>query len=428
MNKTKVIKILLELDCWLILLFGGFMAWVMWTSGLTIIGLLFSSLLPPSGGFFGIIFLSTTFVILKLTDRNKHAKKYYATLIIGLTISTSMYFPLLFTSQTVYNAENEFSQEFGSTWRSDIPEEVLPYFQSSTFSIPKYFLGEPQKDCIVKTHIPYFRNKSISLYFDVYMPKGPTTNLPGQNSTIIRIHGGGWSSGDKGPAEFAVQTCRYFAAQGYIVFDIQYGLNNLTFWYELFNFQGAPSYLLGNYSIHDIAIHIGKFTDYLADNASLFGANLDSVFLWGGSAGGYLTALVGFGYEDPYFTSIFNGTLSIKGLIPRYPGNNASEFFIGMMPELAPGKLPKDQWIFDKFTPSKLINDQSPPALIFHGLYDKLTTPAESLAIKAAMAKYNRPCAILFMPFAGHATDFIYSNNYHQVFMYYMERFLYIHR
>jgi hypothetical protein len=55
------------------------------------------------------------------------------------------------------------------------------------------------------------------------MPLDRGEDLPGQNSTLIRIHGGGWVSGDKGGSNM-VQMNKYFAAQGYIVFDIQYGL------------------------------------------------------------------------------------------------------------------------------------------------------------------------------------------------------------
>ena len=44
--------------------------------------------------------------------------------------------------------------------------------------------------------------------------------LPGGNSVLIRIHGGGWKSGDKGLMNNA-QMNKYYSL--HVVFDIQYG-------------------------------------------------------------------------------------------------------------------------------------------------------------------------------------------------------------
>jgi len=46
-------------------------------------------------------------------------------------------------------------------------------------------------------------------------------------SALIRIHGGAWVGGDKGFANM-MQVNKYFAAQGYTVFDVQYGLTDLV--------------------------------------------------------------------------------------------------------------------------------------------------------------------------------------------------------
>jgi hypothetical protein len=38
----------------------------------------------------------------------------------------------------------------------------------------------------------------------------------------------------------------------------------------------------------------------------------------------------------------------------------------------------------------------------------------------------NTHCAVIYLPFGGHAADLYYTGYYNQVFLYYMERFLYL--
>ena len=53
-------------------------------------------------------------------------------------------------------------------------------------------------------------------------------------------------------------------------------------------------------------------------------------------------------------------------------------------------------------------------------------------AVKAHNAKYHKEgndhCAILWAPLGGHGCDSYYSGYYNQVFIYYMERFMYLYR
>ena len=193
-------------------------------------------------------------------------------------------------------------------------------------------------------NVLFYDNESIKLYFDVYMPLERGEGLPGQNSTLIRIHGGGWVSGDKGGANM-VQMNKYFAAQGYIVFDIQYGLHDSPI--AVMDFI-TPSYNKGDFDIDDMIRHIGEFTKYLTQNADNYGANLDSVFISGGSSGGHLASAAGLAIASGNYSNIFSQNLTIKGLIPFYPSNGQMVYF-GI-----DGK--------EEFTnPAELIEPGSPP-------------------------------------------------------------------
>lgn len=78
--------------------------------------------------------------------------------------------------------------------------------------------------------------------------------------------------------------------------------------------------------------------------------------------------------------------------------------------------------------PEKLIESDSPPCLIFQGTHDIINyfSIAEDIR-KTYIDNANENCAILWMPFGGHASDFYFTGYYNQIFLYYMERFMYLH-
>jgi len=243
------------------------------------------------------------------------------------------------------------------------------------------------------------------------MPLERGEGLPGQNSTLIRIHGGGWVSGDKGESNM-VQMNKYFAAQGYIVFDIQYGLYDSPI--AVMDFI-TPSYNKGDFNIDDMIRHIGEFTKYLTENAAIYGANLDSVFISGGSSGGHLASAAGLAIASENYSHLFSQNLTIKGLIPFYPSNGQMVHFgIDGMEEFT--------------NPAKLIEPGSPPCLIFQGTHDVLTYFGISNGFRDTyLANGNTNCAIIWMLLGGHTSDFYFSGYYNQIFLYFMERFMYLH-
>ncbi len=363
------------------------------------------------GIFFSIIFLANTILLLKLKHHNWHSKKFYRTATAGILISGLLLVPLFLTQNTIYDIERNFSNSFGVDWRDKIPPEANQYFLETPFSLSNYFLGIPPKDCKIEKNTLFYEGEGIELYFDAYLPLNKGEGLPGENSTILRIHGGGWVSGDKGMMNM-MQINKYFAAQGYIVFDIQYGIAE-NFLYELDPL--TPDYKKGDFDIDDMMRHIGIFTNYLNDHASDYGANLDSVFISGGSAGGHLACAVALAMASGSYLDLFNENLKVRGLVPFYPANGQMGFF---------GVNGKDEFK----NPEQLIESDSPPCLIFQGTHDILNYFSISKNIQNMYYyKGNQKCAILWMPFGGHASDFYFTGYYNQIFLYYMERFIYLY-
>ena len=336
-------------------------------------------------------------------------------MVMGLITSMILILPLVSSPFTMLSADYNFTSAFGNDWRSRITSSAENYFLKTPYSSVGYFLGIPPKDCIVKNQISFYNGTTgvdagLRLYFDAYMPLNGGFGLPGQNSTLIRIHGGGWVFGDKGWGNM-LQMNKYFAAQGYVVFDIQYGL--LKFPIDPL----TPNYVNGNFSIDDMVRHIGLFVQYLSNHSTEYGANLDSVFISGGSAGGHLTCATALGIYKGTYTHLFGTNLTIKGFIPFYPASGMN------------GYLGISGFNSELVNPKQMINETSPPCLIFQGTNDILCWFRISQNFKDTYAlNGNEKCAIIWMPFGGHACDLYFNGYYNQIFLYYMERFMYLYR
>jgi acetyl esterase/lipase len=352
---------------------------------------------------FFLTFAAIFIILLKIRPYIKH---FVLIFFIGCFTLGTCFLPLLSAHYTIDYAELEFDTAFGTDWRQKV-EPASSFFLNQHYSLTDYFLGVPPKDCIIEKDVLYYNGEGIRLYFDAYIPR--LTNLPGNNSVIISIHGGGWSSADKGFTN-KIQVNKYFAAQGYVVFDIQYGLkNSLTF--ELI----TPHYVKGDFTLDDMIRHVGIFTNYLTNHSSIYGANLNSVFITGGSSGGNLACAVALAYVNTSFSHFFNPSLSIKGFIPYYPANGIAKSILGIdgSPEL--------------IKPEYLVNVYSPPCLIFHGTSDGIINLVSSSSLQNQYKKQNNTkCALIQLLFGGHVSDYYFTGIYNQMCLYYMERFLYL--
>jgi len=351
-------------------------------------------------------FLTFTAIFIILVKTRPYIKHFVLIFFIGcFTIGTS-FLPLISAHYTIGYAESEFNTAYGDDWKEKI-EPVTSYFLQQHYSLTEYFLGSPPKDCIIEKDILYYTGEGIKLYFDAYIPK--INNLLGNNSVIISIHGGGWSGADKGFTN-KIQFNKYLAAQGYVVFDIQYGLKDIPTLDLL-----TPYYVKGNFSLDDMIRHIGIFTNYLANHSSEYSANLNSVFITGGSSGGNLACAVALSYVNTSFSTYFDSALKIKGFIPYYPANNIAKSTLGIegSPELV--------------NPEFLVTKYSPPCLIFHGTSDGIVNPASSISLQEKYrAQNNAKCALVQLLFGGHVSDYYFTGIYNQICLYYMERFLYL--
>ena len=414
-KKVKYLKHFLRVLCYLTFIVGIVFTIVLLFPIRNSLIISMSYFIPQITGFLMFLYLPTTLLLLKLTHKNRYKNwNRVSILVVGLLLTGLNAMPFMSVPFSIQSAENEFSGVYGENWRCDIPQKVDNYFLPTQFNLYNYFLGFPHRDCNVETDVLYYDADGIKLYFDVYYPKGVYSDLPGNGSVIIKIHGGSWQYGDKSIGNVLVLN-KYLASQGYVVFAIQYGLLDSG----SSSIIPTPDNVKGNFTLHDMVYQIGNFTKLLETTyADTYNANLNSVFIMGLSAGGHLTGVIGLGYNDPYFAGNFSNALNIKGIVPIYPPDFAPSY-------LLPGDPISNPLAFEKFTPSNLADSNDPPAIIFQGLRDDLVTLDNAERIKSSLNNEGVDCTLLTFPFAAHASDLIVGNTYSQVWLYYLERFLY---
>ena len=364
--------------------------------------------------FYAFAFLSLGVLIIKMLNRKKIFIKIIY-LLITLSIFIGCLIPAISIPVLMKEADFSYSNAFGEEYKNFLNYDNS-YVRKAKFSIPEYFFGTISSDYTVRSNIPFYSgtegiDEDLKLYFDVYSSVEDGDMLPGGNSVLIRIHGGEWKYGDKGFLNNA-QMNKYFASQGYVVFDVQYGLknNNNTHSGAVDNFR------YGDFTVDDMVRHLGIFLRYLVDNHKEFNANIDSVFISGNSAGGNLALALGMAYTSDNYPDLTDSRLKIKGLIPFYPANGLAQS-MGLAGSEA----------FSN--PELNVDELSPPCLIYQGTHDGLI---KSEVTERLLAQYinsgNNECAIIYMPFGGHSSDVYFSGYYNQVFIYYMERFMFQYR
>ena len=421
LNKLKIIKVLIGILCILVLIGGAFWAYMLFFGGRVLRGItiVIEQYVAQSSVLMLGLCITVTILLMRLlaSRRINHPKQYYVIIIIGFIISGFNAVSLLSTPYTIINANQEFDDAFGLDWENNIPVNVQNYFLPTPYFISSHFLSIPEKPITIETDVLFYSGENITLYFDVYRPVELPSQLPGNGSIIINLHPGAWMSGGKGTWNM-ISTSKYLAGQGYVVFDIEYGLID---WFEYAaEAPDTPEYVMGNFTIEDQVRHIGIFTNRcVSEFATTYGGNLDSVYFMGRSAGAHLAGVAGLGYNYDFHNTTFSPNITVKGIIPLYPPSAAPEFLLKENRTVNPD-------LYNAYDLVHLADIQDPPALIFQGTSDGQVWIERVEELETNLESKGVDCCLLKFPFAGHANDFVLSSNIGQVWMYYLERFLYL--
>lgn len=272
-----------------------------------------------------------------------------------------------------------------------------------SLSATRYFGGfakSAEENVYVETRV-FNRVDNKDLKLNVYAPPSATAR---NGAGIIVVHGGAWNGGER--SDFP-QWNRWFAENGYVVFDIDYTLAPQP------NYQAA---------IGDVKCAVR----YVRAHAAEFNINPDRLILLGRSAGAHLALIAAYSAGDarlPATCDDASENEKVSAVVAFYaptdllwdydnPANRRVIDGQKTLSDFLGGNPHSSEEISAHYTlasPASSVSAETPPTLLIHGGKDQLVKP-ENLDILAAKLKNaGIGYETLFLPYAQHGFDYNFN-------------------
>ena len=254
----------------------------------------------------------------------------------------------------------------------------------------------------IKSDTSYVYKKINDASLNLWVFNPPEHNILDPKPAIIFFFGGGWRNGS--PKQFE-QHCKYLSARGIVSILADYRVLSRNNTKAISCLKDAKS-----------AIR------WIRNNSKELGINQDKIISAGGSAGGHLAAATGtiksFDEESedkkisskPNAMILFNPVVITSSFEKFKLSNKRLEINkerVGVDPSL--------------FSPYNLIDDSTPPTLIFHGDSDKTVDPKSVILFDSKMKKFGNICMLYLYKGKDHAF-FNYGRNSNGAFVDIMEK------
>jgi acetyl esterase/lipase len=260
----------------------------------------------------------------------------------------------------------------GNKAKYDRPLTAPSGYINETFLKISYGLGildlidtEPTvpDDISVFKNIEYKKADTISLQLDVYRDKSLKTPAP----VLIFIHGGAWRTGKR--ADYLPYLIAY-AKKGYVTASISYRLVKTA------PFPAAAQDV--HCAIKWIKLH-----------AQEYGIDSNKIALVGGSAGGHLAMLIGYGGSEPLFSEgceIDSVDAKVNAIVDLYGPTDLTTSYAQstyQVKDFMNTTYDENPGMYKTASPRFHISSDDPPTLIFQGTIDSLVpvSQSDSLAI-----------------------------------------------
>lgn len=258
------------------------------------------------------------------------------------------------------------------------------------------------EDIMAIKNIEYKAIDSVSLKLDIYKLKELTHPAP----TLIFIHGGAWRTGKR--ADYLPYLVDY-AKKGYVTATVSYRLQKVA------KFPAAVQDV--NCAVKWLKIHGGSY-----------GMDTARMALIGGSAGGHLALMVGYGGGAELFRQgcqLDSVDSRVKAVIDLYgPADLTTPYARStyqVKDFLGPAAAFHDN-LYAMASPKTYISADDPPTLIFQGTIDSLVPVSQSDSLNVWLESVGVPHEYHRLKGWPHAMDISVKVNAYCQF--YIDRFL----
>ena len=234
--------------------------------------------------------------------------------------------------------------------------------------------------------VVYGHKDGMALTFDIFKPKTHTNG-----AAIIFMVSGGWVS-NYIPPDQALPKYRELLDAGFTVITLRHG--------------GSPKYL-----IPEIVADVRRGVRFIRYNARRWGIDPNRLGVYGGSAGGHLSLMIGLASDngDPAAKGDFmKESDRVAAVVAYFPPVDLRLLARGLNPPPSGTVLDRFPALnFEKekaadFSPIVFVTSDDPPTLLIHGDKDQLVNISNSQIIFDALKKNNVKTDFIIIPGADH--------------------------
>lgn len=258
---------------------------------------------------------------------------------------------------------------------------------------------------IVTTDVVYGHKAGMTLTFDVYRPRAPN------GAAVISVLSAGWRSGWDSLQQFQEQpdgsarmmtAAAIAAAPGVLPSHSYVGLLDKGFTVFAVRHGSSPTF-----GMPDIVSDMRRAVRVIKRRAPVYGVDPDRIGLWGGSAGGHLSLLLGTSAEMANANAkddVEQGPAKFAAIVAYAPPTDLVTQWAhwtqnGPQQFAAVNMSDTDR---RTYSPLTYVSADDPPTLIVHGDRDATVPFTQGRSMSEALAGAGVPSRLLTVENAGH--------------------------
>ena len=235
----------------------------------------------------------------------------------------------------------------------------------------------PEVDFSVIPDVVYGHKDGMALTFDVLRPENPN------GAAVLYMVSGGWVSRWSQPERLAARTFSELLEKGFTVLPIRHG--------------SAP-----RYKVPEAEADVRRALRYVQMHADELGIDAERIGVFGGSAGGHLSLMLGLAAADEgrdEGDDMLRAPNPVAAVVAYYPPVDLRRM-TGPSDRFPALDFPQDQAA--AISPLLFVSPNDPPTLLIHGDEDTLVPLRHSELIYAELQSENVESELIVIPGGDH--------------------------